>query len=165
VDVIHDRDAYYLARSAEPVQRFEEHPRVRVIGLKSRFGALSPLLTQQTARPLLKPEVRERLESDEYDVIHFHNPSLIGSAAFRYGERAVKLYTTHEHWLICPMHVLWKFGREACDTPECLACCLRGKRPPQIWRYTGRLRRDLAFIDRLLSPSRFTRARSEAATP
>lgn len=159
VDVIHDLDAYFLARSAEPAQTFEEHPRVRVWRLKSRFGPLSPLLTQQTARPLLKPAIRERLDSGTYDVIHFHNPSLIGSAAFRYGAGAAKLYTMHEHWLICPMHVLWKFDREACDRPECLACCIRGKRPPQIWRYTGRLQRDLRHIDRFLSPSRFTRAR------
>jgi glycosyltransferase involved in cell wall biosynthesis len=158
IDVIHDLDAYFLARKTEPPIAFDEHPNVRIIRLKSRFGPLSPLLTQQTARPLLKPAVRERLESGDYDVIHFHNPSLIGSAAFRYG-RAVKLYTMHEHWLICPMHVLWKFDREPCDAPECLMCCIRGRRPPQLWRYTGRLDDDLSHIDRFLSPSRFTRAR------
>jgi glycosyltransferase involved in cell wall biosynthesis len=163
VDVIHDRDAYYLARRAEPPRTFEEHPRVRVIAMKSPFGALSPLLTQQTARPLLKPAVRERLESGEYDVIHFHNASLIGSTSFAYGSGAVKLYTMHEHWLICPMHVLWKFDREPCDAPSCLACCIRGKRPPQLWRYTRRLERDLPHIDRFLSPSRFTRDRHIAA--
>lgn len=163
VDVIHDRDAYYLARRAEPARAFEEHPRVRVIAMKSRLGALSPLLTQQTARPLLKPAVRERLQSGDYDVIHFHNPSLIGSTSFAYGAGAVKLYTMHEHWLICPMHVLWKFDREPCDTPACVACCLRGRRPPQLWRYTRRLERDLAHIDRFLSPSRFTRDRHVAA--
>jgi glycosyltransferase involved in cell wall biosynthesis len=162
VDVIHDRDAYYLAHPSEPPHAFEEHPRVRVMPLKSRFGALSPLLTQQTARPLLKPLVRERLESGDYDVVHFHNPSLIGSAAFAYGD-AVKLYTTHEHWLVCPMHVLWKFDREPCDAPACIQCCVRGRRPPQVWRYTGRLERDLRHIDRFLSPSRFTRARHLAA--
>jgi glycosyltransferase involved in cell wall biosynthesis len=106
----------------------------------------------------LKPAVRQHLTSGSYDVIHFHNTSLIGSAAFRYGQ-AIKLLTTHEHWLICPMHVLWKFDREACDKPECLACCVRGKRPPQLWRYTGRLKRDLGHLDRALSPSRFTRRR------
>jgi glycosyltransferase involved in cell wall biosynthesis len=106
----------------------------------------------------LKPAVRQHLTSGSYDVIHFHNTSLIGSAAFRLG-KAIKLLTTHEHWLICPMHVLWKFDREACDKPACLACCVRGKRPPQLWRYTGRLKRDLKHIDRVLSPSRFTRKR------
>jgi glycosyltransferase involved in cell wall biosynthesis len=158
VDVLHDRDAYHLARRGEPAHRFAEHPNVRMFAMKSRLGALSPLLTQQTARPWLKPEVRRRLESGEYDVIHFHNMSLIGSTALGFG-RGVKLYTTHEHWLFCPMHVLWKFDREPCDAPQCLACTLHGRRPPQLWRYTGRLSRDLAHVNRLLSPSRFTRQR------
>ena len=157
VDVLHDRDAYYLAHRGEPSQTFADHPNVRVFAMKSPLGALSPLLTQQTARPLLKPEVSRRLRGG-YDVVHFHNMSLIGSTALRLGS-GVKLYTTHEHWLICPMHVLWKFDREPCDAPQCLACTLRGRRPPQLWRYTGRLTRDLAHVHRLLSPSRFTRQR------
>ncbi|HTK28147.1 MAG TPA: glycosyltransferase family 4 protein [Vicinamibacterales bacterium] len=162
VDVIHDRDAYYLAHRGEPESLAAAQPNVRVHGLKSRFGALSPLLTQQTARPWLKPELRRRLESGAYDVVHFHNPSLIGSTTFAFGH-SVKLYTLHEHWLICPMHVLWKFGREACDRPECVRCCLQGRRPPQLWRYTNRLAIDLAHIDRFLSPSRFTLDRHQRA--
>jgi len=158
VDVLHDRDAYHLARPGEPAPRFADHPNVRVTAMKSPLGALSPLLTQQTARPFLKPDVRRRLEGGGYDVIHFHNMSLIGSTALGFGG-GVKLYTTHEHWLVCPMHVLWKFDREPCDRPQCLACTIRGRRPPQLWRYTGRLVRDLAHVNRLLSPSRFTRQR------
>jgi glycosyltransferase involved in cell wall biosynthesis len=162
VDVLHDVDAYYLARSQEPAHRFEDHPGVRVFPMKSAAGFLSPLATQQTGYPLFKPIVRERLTSGDYDVIHYHNMSLVGSGALGYGD-AVKFYTTHEHWLICPMHVLWKFDREPCDAPSCLACCIRGGRPPQVWRYTGRLTRDLRHVDRILSPSRFTRARHEQA--
>lgn len=162
VDVLHDRDAYHLARSAEPAVASANHPDVHVHGMKSRLGMLSPLLTHQTARPWGKPAVRRMLESGRYDVIHFHNASLIGSAAFQYG-RGVKLYTMHEHWLICPMHVLWKFNREPCDRPQCLQCCLRGRRPPQLWRYTGRLARDLRHIDRFISPSRFTAERHRQA--
>jgi glycosyltransferase involved in cell wall biosynthesis len=162
IDVLHDRDAYYLTRREEPRATADVHPNVRVHSMKSRFGFLSPLLTQQTARPWLKPEVRRHLESGRYDVIHFHNPSLIGSTALAYGT-AVKLYTLHEHWLICPMHVLWKRDREACDRPECLKCCLHARRPPQLWRYTGRLARDLRHIDRFIAPSRFTRDRHRQA--
>jgi glycosyltransferase involved in cell wall biosynthesis len=158
VDVVHDRDAYHLARPQEPANTFAEHPNVHVVAMKSPAGALSPLLTQQTARPLLKPDVRRLLDEGRHDVIHFHNMSLVGSTAMQRGS-GVKLYTTHEHWLICPMHVLWKFDREPCDRPQCLACTLRGRRPPQLWRYTGRLKKDLAHVDRLLSPSRFTRQR------
>lgn len=162
VDVLHDLDAFYLARSRPQDGHAATHPNVHVHGMKSAFGPLSPVLTQQTGRPWCKAAVRSRLESGDYDVVHFHNPSLIGSTAFRYG-RAVKLYTTHEHWLICPMHVLWKFNREPCDRPQCVQCCLRGRRPPQLWRYTGKLARDLKHIDRFLSPSRFTKERHRQA--
>jgi glycosyltransferase involved in cell wall biosynthesis len=81
--------------------------------------------------------------------------SLIGITALRYG-KAVKLYTTHEHWLVCPMHVLWKFDREVCTTRHCIQCQLRGKRPPQLWRQAGLLDRMLRHVDCFISPSRFT---------
>jgi len=68
----------------------------------------------------------------------------------------VKLYTTHEHWLICPTHVLWKMNREPCRQPECLRCTIHAKRPPQLWRYTGLLERMSANVDQFLAPSRFT---------
>jgi glycosyltransferase involved in cell wall biosynthesis len=70
--------------------------------------------------------------------------------------RPVKIYMTHEHWLICPTHVLWKFNSRPCDRPQCLQCTLRARRPPQIWRYTGLLRRASRDVDRFVSPSRFT---------
>jgi len=81
--------------------------------------------------------------------------SLIGITALSYG-KAVKLYTTHEHWLICPMHVLWKYDREVCLEKDCLKCQIAGKRPPQLWRYTGLLEKSLRHVDCFISPSRFT---------
>jgi hypothetical protein len=78
------------------------------------------------------------------------------------GRRAVKLYTSHEHWLICPTHVLWKFNQAACEKPECLRCTLHAKRPPQLWRYTGLLERMARDVDQFVSPSRFT---APACTP
>jgi glycosyltransferase involved in cell wall biosynthesis len=66
------------------------------------------------------------------------------------------MYTTHEHWLICPMHVLWKFDGRPCEQPECLKCMLKGRRPPQLWRYTGLLERAARHVDQFVSPSRFT---------
>ena len=37
--------------------------------------------------------------------------------------------TTHEHWLVCPLHVLWKYDRTVCETEECVRCCA-ALRPP-----------------------------------
>jgi glycosyltransferase involved in cell wall biosynthesis len=160
VDVIHCIDSYRLQHPADPEIEFAEHPNVKRHGLESKYGWLSPLATQQTGQPYLKMQaIRDVLESKPYDVIHFHNISLLGPGIMRIrpsNGRSVKLYTTHEHWLICPMHVLWKYGRRACDKPECLRCTLVGKRPPQIWRYTGMLDRTSKDVDLFVSPSRFT---------
>jgi glycosyltransferase involved in cell wall biosynthesis len=69
----------------------------------------------------------------------------------------VKLYTTHEHWLVCPTHVLWRHNREPCDRRECLRCVLAYRRPPQLWRATGFLERALDCVDAFIAPSEFTR--------
>jgi glycosyltransferase involved in cell wall biosynthesis len=100
--------------------------------------------------------IKALLRKNDYDVIHYHNMSLMGITALSYG-RAVKLYTMHEHWLVCPMHVLWKFNREPCTKRYCLLCTLYGKRPPQLWRYTGLLKKMLQHVDGFISPSRFTK--------
>jgi glycosyltransferase involved in cell wall biosynthesis len=91
-----------------------------------------------------------------FDVVHFHNVSLLGGPkALSYGS-GVKLYTLHEHWLVCPMHVLFKNKREPCEEPRCVRCSIAYRRPPQPWRRTGLLERELANVDLFLSPSRFT---------
>lgn len=156
VDVIHDLDSYYLAHPAEPSAQFENHPRITLYSLKSRAGFLSPLATQQTGQPFFKSKIKRLLESNHYDVIHFHNVSLIGPGAFAYGD-SVKLQTLHEHWLLCPLHTLWKFDREVCTHRECFFCTVHGRRPPQLWRYTHFLKDHLKLIDQFISPSRFTR--------
>lgn len=161
VDVIHCQDAYRLLAGREPEETYERMPNLNVYGLRSRTGFLSPLLTQQTGMPVLKRRrMKEILEKNAYDVIHFHNVSLIGITALAYGT-GIKLYTTHEHWLICPMHVLWKYNREVCGERTCFLCQVSGKRPPQLWRYTRLLERTLPRIDRFISPSRFTQGKHQ----
>ena len=63
----------------------------------------------------------------------------------------------HEHWLVCPTHVLWRHGRERCTGRECVRCQLSYRRPPQIWRYTGRLERQLDHVDAFIAVSEFSR--------
>jgi glycosyltransferase involved in cell wall biosynthesis len=160
VDVIHCIDSYHLLHPGEPEIAFQEHPNVTRHELRSPYRWVSPLLTQQTGYPLLKTrKIQEILHSRPYDVIHYHNISLLGPQILKMQSpngRAVKIYTTHEHWLVCPTHVLWKFNRQACDRPECLRCTLMAKRPPQMWRYLGVLERASRHVDQFVSPSRFT---------
>lgn len=160
VDVIHCIDAYHLLHPAPPEIQFAGHPNVYVHGLRTGHGLLSPLITQQTGQPGLKrAAIQAILDSRRYDVIHYHNISLLGpgvlSMTSRHGE-AVKMYTTHEHWLICPTHVLWQYNRQACQTPECLRCTLHARKPPQLWRYTHLLAEASRHVDQFVAPSRFT---------
>lgn len=160
VDVVHCLDSYHLLHPGEPPLKFASHPNVTTHGLRSGYGALSPLLTQQTGRPWLKKQqIADVLKSKKYDVVHYHNISLLGPEVLRMepaGARAVKMYMTHEHWLVCPTHVLWKFGQRPCEKPECLKCTLKARRPPQLWRHTGLLERAAREVDKFVSPSRFT---------
>ena len=160
VDVVHNVDAYHLQHPAPPEIAFAEHPRVKRHELRSGWGKLGLLAIQQTGQPWAQDSaLRKIFAAKKYDVIHYHNISLLGPDVLRYeapGGRAVKLYTTHEHWLVCPMHVLWKFNERACEKPECIECVLRGKRPPQLWRSTGFLERCTEHVDQFVSPSRFT---------
>ena len=160
VDVVHCLDSFRLLHPEPPRIPYPEHPRVTRHELHSSFGPLSPLLAQQTGRPFLKQAPLQRiLDSKPFDVVHFHNISLLGPGTLKMlpsGPRPVKMYTTHEHWLICPMHVLWKFDSRACEKPECLRCTIQGRRPPQLWRYTGYLQGAAAHVDQFVSPSRFT---------
>ncbi len=159
VDVIHCKDAYLLLESKGPKGEYPNHHNVKVYGIKSRAGFLSPLLNQQTCVPFFKNHLLKRmLERNRYDVVNYHNMSLIGISALKYGN-AIKFYTTHEHWLVCPMHVLWRYNREVCQKRTCFLCQLAGKRPPQLWRYTRILEKMLQNVDTFISPSRFTKAK------
>jgi glycosyltransferase involved in cell wall biosynthesis len=157
VTVVHCVDAYKLARNEEPTAHFPHHPNVTVHRLRSAWRTLSPLATYLSGQPGFKaPALDAIFRRERFDVIHFHNVSLVGGpGVLRYGD-GIKLYTMHEHWLVCPMHVLWKYNREPCLTPDCLRCTLTFRKPPQLWRYTGLLEQALGNVDLFLSPSRFT---------
>jgi glycosyltransferase involved in cell wall biosynthesis len=168
VDVIHCLDSYRALARATPREAAAgglaqaapaaQAAGVRVHRLRSRFGILSPLATQQTGRPWLKSaELRRLLEAKRFDVIHFHNVSLVGGpAVLRYGS-ALKLYTIHEHWLLCPMHTLFRDNRELCTEKRCFSCSLHYRRPPQLWRHGRLLARCVEQVDSFLAPTEFTR--------
>ena len=157
VDIIHCKDAFLVLDPKEPISNFPNHPNVTVHGLKSKLGFVSPLLTQQTGYPFLKgKKIESILNRKTYDVIHYHNISLVGGPKLLKKRKEITLYTTHEHWLVCPMHVLWKYNRELCKKRSCLLCSIVWKRPPQLWRYTRMLENALKNVDCFISPSRFT---------
>ena len=160
VTVIHDADAYRMLHDGpDPVDAWEPDG-LRVVRLESKLGAAGAVLTQQTGRPVVHGKRIQRILDDgEFDVVNFHNVSLVGGPGLlRYGT-GIKLYMAHEHWLVCPSHVLWRHGRELCTGRECLRCVLNYKRPPQLWRYSGFLERELRHVDEFIAMSEFSRAK------
>jgi glycosyltransferase involved in cell wall biosynthesis len=157
VTVVHCADSYELLTRAGPRGEFPHHPNVTVHALRRGFRGLSPLVTYLSGRPGLKARpLREVFAAERFDVVHFHQMTLFGPGALSYGEGAIRLYTTHDHWLVCPMYDLWKYNRELCEQPACVRCQLSFKRPPQLWRRTALLDRQLPKVDLFLSPSRST---------
>jgi glycosyltransferase involved in cell wall biosynthesis len=158
VTVIHDADAYLALAHREPAPAADDG--VEIVTLRSRLGVLSPLLTQQTGRPVVHGRrIRRLLKDGGFDVTIFHNVSLVGGPGLLAMGRGVTVYMAHEHWLVCPTHVLWRHGREVCTGRQCLRCVLRHHRPPQLWRYTGALERQLSHVDLFIAMSEFSRAK------
>lgn len=157
VHVLHSLDAFRAtADRTEPVVSFRNHANVTLFPLETSWPRLSALSVQQSGRPAAYArDVERHFATHRYDVIHYHNVSLMGAPAlFRLGN-AVKLYTAHEYWLICPTHVLFKDDREPCVSRACVRCMLSYGRPPQIWRSTGLMDACLGEIDGFIMPSRF----------
>lgn len=159
VTVIHDVDAYRLLSSGPEPDPVEEPAGLTVVPLRSRLGRVSSVLTHQSGRPLAHGRrIGAIIDEGGFDVVNFHNVSLVGGPGIlRYGGDAVRLYMAHEHWLVCPMHVLWRHGRELCTGKECLRCALAHRRPPQAYRYGRRMERDLEEVDTFIAMSEFSR--------
>ena len=70
---------------------------------------MTNLMTQQTGRPLVHGgKIKQIIDDGAFDIIWHNNTSLVGGPGLLDYGSALKIYEAHEHWLVCPMHVLWK---------------------------------------------------------
>ena len=160
VHVVHCEDAYRTVSHNNEILESTIDEGITIHKLKSNFGLLSPLFTQQTGFPGFKKTDLKRILKQNFDVIHFHNISLVGGpAVLKMSNALVTLYTLHEHWLLCPTHIFWKNNKQACDKRECFSCSLRSGIPPQLWRYTNLISNSLKSVDVLIAPSEYTRTK------
>ena len=161
VTVIHDLDAFgTLNRAPFPPEKNQDDG-VDIVSLHSPLGFASPLLVQQTGRPVIQGHrIAKILKDGRFDVVNFHNASLIGGPGmFHFGGDALRLYTAHEHWLVCPTHILWRNKKEVCTSKRCVKCQLTYHRPPQLWRYTSLMQNSIASIDAFIAMSEFSRSK------
>ena len=158
VTVICDVDAWRTLSAGPEPPPVDEPPGITVIRLRSPLGPVGPTLNHQLGRPTLHARRIRRIVADgAFDVVHFHNVSLIGGPGLLgVGGDALLLYTAHEHWLVCPTHVLWRYDGVPCPERRCLRCQFAAGRPPQPWRAGGGLDRALSSIDVFFAGSAFS---------
>lgn len=155
VQIVHCIDSFKALARTEPIAPCRPRERIVVHSLRSPLGPASPILTHLTGRPYLKQRRLNRILSQPFDVIHYHNISLIGGPAILRMGSAIKLYTMHEYWLLCPTHLLYRFMKANCRHRSCFRCSLSYKRPPQLWRHPARIYEALEHVDAFIAPSRF----------
>lgn len=157
VEVVYDADAWRIGKSAlhpPPSPSPDAQPSgVTVHQLQSGWPLASTLLTHQTGRPIVQSSAIEAILAKGFDVVHFHNISLVGGPGVLALGDGIKLLTVHDHWLICQNHILWRHNRELCDKRECFRCALAFGRPPQTWRQTSLLEEKLAHVDEVIALS------------
>lgn len=156
VDVIHDTDAYRFLSGDAPEIPFESDG-VRIHRLRSPNKVWSSLTVQQLGRPTTHRERLEELLTDRYDVIHYHNVSLVGGPGVWSIGTGVKLHTAYDFWLVCPSHILWRDGKEPCDKKKCVRCVIRHRRPPQFWRAGNAIKKASREIDAFMVLSESSR--------
>jgi glycosyltransferase involved in cell wall biosynthesis len=161
VTVIHEADAFTVLGGrppAAPPSRAADDP--EIVTLSSRWPLGSTLLTQQTGRPVVqRRRIAEILAAGRFDILWYNNISLAGGPGLLTMGEGLRVYEAHEHWLVCPMHVLWRHNRELCTGRQCLRCSLAWRRPPQPWRWTGLLDRQARAVDLFIAKSEFSRAK------
>jgi len=158
VTVVHDGDAFRTLKGPTPQTAPAEASNIRTIRLESGQPMVANLLTHQTGRNIAHAATLKRVIAEgRFDVIWYNNMSLVGGHALLREGEALKVYEAHEHWLVCPTHVLWRFGRERCDEKRCLPCQASYRRPPQLWRGSADFERSLDAVDLFIAKSRFSR--------
>jgi glycosyltransferase involved in cell wall biosynthesis len=164
VTVVYDIEAYRtLQRGEVPnASTGPDQDGVTIVALESPWGSVGTLLTHQLGRPVVhRRRLREILAPGQFDAVVFHNPSLMGAPEIlRWKTGAVMAYMAHEHWLVCPTHLLYRDGAP-CVERICLRCTIRHRRPPQLWRSTAMLPNALEQLDLLITLSEFSRAKHQ----
>lgn len=157
VHVLFDEDAFsFLGGDVDDLRHYPNHKNVTLHRLSSRIASIDMVAIHQLGRPVRKHgAIQAYLDEHSFDVIHYHNVSLLGGpGVLTYGD-GVKLATLHDYWFICAMHVLWRYDDAACTSRDCLTCTLKSKRPPQMWRYTDKMPRNTRHVDAFIAPSQF----------
>jgi len=160
IHVLYSKDAYRIKRRGKPsLKSYPNHENIRLHDIESICSRGAVMFTYVTGFPASRK--MKLLFDQDFDLIHYHNISLLGPQVLRYGD-AHKIYTAHDHWLLCPYNDYFTRGKVCNVSPPspltCSFCLMRNKRPPQFWRFSNKLKDALREIDLIISPSRYLKS-------
>ena len=159
VHVLYSKDAYYLKRNHKPNrQEYTNHENVHLHEISTPIGKISPVYSFVSGLMPFKEEAM-KVFNESYDLIHYHNISLLGPKVLSYGN-ANKIYTAHDHWLVCPLSDFFTEGamcNKNIAPATCSLCLLKNNRPIQLWRHSDLLKKSLKEIQLVISPSEYLR--------
>jgi len=159
IHVLYSRDAYVLKRSGKPeTGRFVNHKNVHLHPINCAIGKWGPVLSFVSGMVTEEDRILQ-IMSQDYDVIHYHNISLLGARILQCGS-APKIYTAHDHWLVCANNDFFDKGKRCEKRPSpttCSACLIRNKKPPQLWRFGKMLKAGLEELEYIITPSHYIR--------
>jgi glycosyltransferase involved in cell wall biosynthesis len=152
VHVVHSLDAFDLkARRKRPRA---ERTGVFLHPVETTMGSASAAMSYLTGiNRAAERALRKVISETRPDWVHHHNISLLGYGVLSVG-KSRRIYTAHDHWLVCPRNDLMYLGKEKCIGRDCTTCSLLSGRPPQLWR-NGGLKDSVGSIDRTISPSEY----------
>ena len=81
VTVVHSEDAYRALGGKEPAGAFPHEPGVTLRPLRTAVPIAAATATYLTGRPGLNARVLDDVFRERFDVVHFHNVSLVGGPA------------------------------------------------------------------------------------
>lgn len=152
VHVLHSLDAFDLkSRGHRPKPAPTE---VNTHPVETNMGSASAAIAYLTGANRAAERVLRRVVSKVHpEWVHHHNISLLGHEVLGIGKMP-KLYTAHDHWLVCPRNDMMYKGKERCTHRDCTTCSFLSGRPPQMWR-NGSFSQNIGGIDQAIAPSHY----------
>ena len=147
--------AYRVKRPSGSVPKTVGDARIRTHPVPGRLGPTGPVAAYLWGASHAATRFHARLLHElRPDVVHLHNISLLGLGVQTAPRGRPLLYTAHDYWFRCPRSDLLKNGRAPCERPACLACLVRSRKVPPLWRGAD-IGTRFDRIDRVIAPSRF----------
>ncbi|MDH7507851.1 MAG: glycosyltransferase family 4 protein [Methanomassiliicoccales archaeon] len=152
VHVLHSIDAYAFKQGR--IRERHQGDLVHLHSIQTNYPVISTVATYLTGRNgAVERTLRHIMTEIDPEWVHFHNISLLGYKILTIPNK-MKIYTAHDHWLICQRNDLMNAGRFICEKASCMKCSAKSLRPYQFWR-DQEYRNALTKIDIILAPSRY----------